>query len=295
MFLNLQKISCRRIIGVVGSKHMEYLPDIIPCLLHLLNDEAPPVVRQAIKTGTTLFAKLIQRLVIQGLFSTGGIDDALKSSWEWLLKFKSAVSLMAFQTTGNEGVRLLAVKFVEKTVLMYTPDPNIPSDPTSEATKDMGFNIAWLRGGHPLLNVGDLAMEASQNLGLLLEQLKSPKVKSLSTSMIIVFITSLSAIAQRRPSFYGRILPVLLSLDPASSIIKLRVPGAFHALKSAFSACLECTHSSAEPVFLLASTYLDTFLLTGTFEMCPFALISVCAQRQELTDTLSIEGYIMFF
>jgi len=235
------------IIGVVGSKHMEYLPDIIPCLLHLLNDEAPPVVRQAIKTGTTLFAKLIQRLVIQGLFSTGGIDDALKSSWEWLLKFKSAVSLMAFQTTGNEGVRLLAVKFVEKTVLMYTPDPNIPSDPTSEATKDMGFNIAWLRGGHPLLNVGDLAMEASQNLGLLLEQLKSPKVKSLSTSMIIVFITSLSAIAQRRPSFYGRILPVLLSLDPASSIIKLRVPGAFHALKSAFSACLECTHSSAEP------------------------------------------------
>ncbi|CAM0151620.1 unnamed protein product [Urochloa decumbens] len=235
------------IIGEVGSKHMAYLPDIIPCLLHLLNDEVPAVVRQAIKTGTTLFAKILQHLVIQGLFSTGGIDDALKSSWEWLLKFKSAVSLMAFQTTGNEGVRLLAVKFVEKTVLMYTPDPNIPSEPPTEATKDMGFNVAWLRGGHPLLNVGDLAMEASQNLGLLLEQLKSPKVKSLSTSMTIVFVTSLSAIAQRRPSFYGRILPVLLSLDPASSIIKLRVPGAFHALKSAFTACLKCTHSSAEP------------------------------------------------
>lgn len=40
-----------------------------------------------------------------------------------------------------------------------------------------------------MLNVGDLAMEASQNLGLLLEQLKSPKVKSLSTSMIMVFVT----------------------------------------------------------------------------------------------------------
>jgi len=130
---------------------------------------------------------------------------------------------------------------------MYTPDPDVPSDPPTETTEDMAFNVAWLRGGHPLLNVGDLAMEASQSLGLLLEQLKSPKVKSLSTSMIIVFVTSLSAIAQRRPSFYGRILPVLLSLDPASSIIKLRVPGAFHALKSAFSACLKCTHSSAEP------------------------------------------------
>ncbi|ONM61130.1 HEAT repeat-containing protein [Zea mays] len=226
---------------------MRYLPDMIPCLLHLLNDETPAVVRQAVKTGTNLFAKVLQKLAIQGLFSNGGIDDALKSSWEWLLKFKSGVSHMAFQATGNEGVRLLAIKFVEKTVLMYTPDPDVPSDPPTETTEDMAFNVAWLRGGHPLLNVGDLAMEASQSLGLLLEQLKSPKVKSLSTSMIIVFVTSLSAIAQRRPSFYGRILPVLLSLDPASSIIKLRVPGAFHALKSAFSACLKCTHSSAEP------------------------------------------------
>jgi symplekin len=104
----------------------------------------------------------------QGLFSTRGIDDALKSSWEWLLKFKSAVSLMAFQaspspffcnqitnllglhlshveslcqTTGNEGARLLAVKFVEKTVLMYTPDPNIPSDPPSEATKGTAYAV----------------------------------------------------------------------------------------------------------------------------------------------------------
>ncbi|KAF0908600.1 hypothetical protein E2562_026648 [Oryza meyeriana var. granulata] len=234
-------------IGEVGLKYMAYLPNVMPCLLDLLNDETPAVARQAIKTGTTLFAKVLQQLVIQGLFSSGGIDDSLKLSWEALLKLKSAVSHMAFQTMSNEGARLLAIKFVEKTVLLYTSDPDSPPDPPNEVTEDVGFNVAWLRGGHPLLNVGDLAMEASQSLGLLLEQLKPPKVKSLSTSMIIVFVTSLSAIAQRRPSFYGRILPVLLSLDPASSVIKVQVPGAFHALKSAFAACLKCTHSSAEP------------------------------------------------
>ncbi|CAM0907456.1 unnamed protein product [Alopecurus aequalis] len=228
-------------IGEVGSKHMVYIPDVMPSLLDLLNDETPAVARQAVKTGTDLFAKVLQQLVIQGLFSSGGIDDSLEVSWEWMLKLKSAVSVMAFQPTGNEGVRLLAVKFVEKTVLMHTPDPDITSDPPSQATE------AWLRGGHPLLNVGDLAMEASQSLGLLLEQLKSPKIRSLSTSMIIVFVSSLSAIAQRRPSFYGRILPVLLSLEPANTIIKMQVPGAFHALKSAIDACLKCTHSSAEP------------------------------------------------
>ncbi|XP_006658175.1 symplekin [Oryza brachyantha] len=234
-------------IGEVGSRRMAYLPNVMPCLLDLLNDETPAVARQAIKTGTSLFAKVLQQLVIQGLFSSGGIDDSLKLCWDALLKLKSAVSHMAFQPMGNEGARLLAIKFVEKTVLLYTPDPDSPADPPNEVTEDMGFNVAWLRGGHALLNVGDLAMEASQSLGLLLEQLKPPKVKSLSTSMIIVFVTSLSAIAQRRPSFYGRILPVLLSLDPASSIIKVQVPGAFHALKSAFAACLKCTHSSAEP------------------------------------------------
>lgn len=234
-------------IGEVGSKHTAYIPDVTPSLLDLLNDETPAVARQAVKTGTDLFAKVLQQLVIQGLFSSGGVDDSLKVSWEWMLKLKSAVSLMAFQPTSNEGVRLLAVKFVQKTVLMHTPDPDITSDPPNQATEDMGFNIAWLRGGHPLLNVGDLAMEASQSLGLLLEQLKSPKIRSLSTSMIIVFVSSLSAIAQRRPSFYGRILPVLLSLDPANTIIKTQVPGAFHALKNAIDACLKCTHSSAEP------------------------------------------------
>ena len=30
---------------------------------------------------------------------------------------------------------MLAVKFVEKTVLMHTPDPNITSDPPNQATE----------------------------------------------------------------------------------------------------------------------------------------------------------------
>ncbi|KAK8913542.1 hypothetical protein KSP39_PZI023708 [Platanthera zijinensis] len=51
-----------------------------------------------------------------------------------------------------------------------------------------------------------------------------------------------------RPSFYGRILPVLFSLDPEMSVVKgVQVPGAQHALKNAFTACLRCTHSSAAP------------------------------------------------
>lgn len=50
------------------------------------------------------------------------------------------------------------------------------------------FNIYWLRGGHPLLNVGNLSIEASQSLGLLLDQLRFPTVKSLGNLVIVVLI-----------------------------------------------------------------------------------------------------------
>lgn len=64
-----------------------------------------------------------------------------------------------------------------------------------------------------------------------------------------MFVTSLSAIAKKRPAFYGRILPVLLGLDPSFSVIKgVRVPGVHHALKNAFLTCLNCTHLAAAPV-----------------------------------------------
>lgn len=54
--------------------------------------------------------------------------------------------------------------------------------------KEMGFNISWLRKGHPFLKLGELSVEATQSLGLLLGQLRLPMVKSLSTSMMVVLI-----------------------------------------------------------------------------------------------------------
>lgn len=233
------------ILGEIGKKHMELLPEIIPTLITYLKDETPPVVRQAILTGTSLFRNTLVKVSIQGL-NSGELSEPLKSSWASILKFKEAVLPLASQP-GIDGVRLLAVKFIEAMILLYTPDTTVPSDPPQEFD-GLQFNISWLKGGHPLLNVGDLAIEAGQSLRLLLDQLKFPKVKSISNSIVIVLINSLSTIAKTRPSFYGRILPVLFSLDPEISVVKgVQVPGAQHALKNAFTACLQCTHSSAAP------------------------------------------------
>lgn len=236
-------------VGDVGLRHMEFLPEILPVLITVLKDRTPAVARQAITCGIDIFRCTLVKVAIQGLYSSE-LDNSLESSWAWALKFRDEIYAIAFQL-GSDGRRLLALKFVEAVILLYTADPSASSEPPADHAyegKFEEFNISWLRGGHPILNVGDLSIEASQSLGLLLDQLRSPTVKSLSNLMIVVLINSLSAIAKKRPAFYGRILAVLLGLDSSSSASKgVHVSGVHHALKNAFLSCLKCTHPGAAP------------------------------------------------
>ncbi|KAL6988547.1 hypothetical protein U1Q18_014299, partial [Sarracenia purpurea var. burkii] len=237
------------LIGDVGLNHVEFIPEIVHVLITLMKDGTPAVSRQVIGCGIDLFCSTLIKVTIQGLYSSE-LDDSLASSWAWILKYNDEMYPIAFQT-GSDGIRLPAVKFVKAVILLYTPDPSGSSEPPLHQTSEgkfVEFNISWIRGGHPLLNVGDLSIEASQSLGLLLDELRLPTVKSLSNLMIIVLVNSLSVIANKRPAFYGRILPVLLGLDPSTSANRrLRVSAAHYALKNAFLSCLKCTHPGAAP------------------------------------------------
>ncbi|KAI7991525.1 hypothetical protein LOK49_LG12G00852 [Camellia lanceoleosa] len=180
--------TCLWMIGDIGLKHMEFILDIIPGLITILKDGTPAVARQTITCGIDLFRSTLVKVAIQGLYSSE-LDNSLESSWAWVLKFRDEIYFIAFQP-GSDGTRLL-IKFVEATILLYTSDPSGSSEPPPHQAfegKFLEFNISWLRGGHPVLNVGDLSIEASQGLGLLLDQLRFPIVKSLSNSMIIVLI-----------------------------------------------------------------------------------------------------------
>lgn len=238
-----------QIIGEIGLKHLELLTGIIPALIDVLKDDTPAVARQAIKCGVDIFRCFLVKVSVQGSYSSE-FNESLKLSWACVLKFKDEICLMAFKV-GSDGRRLSALKFVESVVLLYTPDPNgllePPSDQMSEGTFEE-FNVSWLRGGHPILNVRDLSAEATRNLGLLLDQLRFPSFKTHSYLVIIVLIKSLSTIARKRPTFYGRILPVLLGLDPSKSTSKgMHLAGVYHALKNAFESCLNCTYPGAAP------------------------------------------------
>ncbi|KAK9159079.1 hypothetical protein Scep_005653 [Stephania cephalantha] len=235
--------------GEIGLIFTEFVPEIVPVLIAYLKDDTPAVARQAITSGTYLFRSILEKVAIQGLHSSE-LDELHKTSWGWMLKFKDTLHSIAFQP-GRDGIRLLSVKFVEAMVLLFTPDPNTSSEIPSIRTSNVkieGFNISCVKGSHPVLKLGDLSIEAGQSLDSLLDLLRFPKVKSLSNSMMIVLINSLSAIAKKRPAFYGRILPVLLGLDPPISVIKgVRFAGVHHVLKISFLSCLKCTHQGAVP------------------------------------------------
>ncbi|CAL1399353.1 unnamed protein product [Linum trigynum] len=234
------------IIGELGLKHLVFIPEIVPVLMTLSEDSVPAVARQAITCGTRLFRATLITIALQGLHKSE-LDDLLKAAWSSMLEFKDKVYSIAFKV-GSGGVKLLSLKFVEAVILLYTPDPNGPTEPPNYEGEHLEFNISWFRGGHPVLNVGDLSIEASKRLALLLDQLRPPTVKSLSNLVIIVIINCLASIAKQRPLYYGRILPVLLGLDPSNSAIKgMHAPGAKLALKNAFLTCLKCTHPGAAP------------------------------------------------
>ncbi|KNA19015.1 hypothetical protein SOVF_065440 isoform A [Spinacia oleracea] len=237
------------VIGEIGLRHLEVLPETTPALLTVVDDDTPAVARQAITSGTNIFCCTLEKIAIQGL-QASKLDDSLESAWEWMLKLKEKICSIAFESE-SDGKRLLALKFVAAIILIYTPDPNgnteLPPHLIGDV-KEVGFNISCVRKGHPILKLGDLSIEASQSLRLLLDQLRLPIVKTLSTSMVVVLINCLSAIAVKRPSFYGRILPVLLGLDPSNSVIKgLHAYGVQNALKNAFLSCLKCAYPSATP------------------------------------------------
>ncbi|KMT12331.1 hypothetical protein BVRB_5g102710 isoform C [Beta vulgaris subsp. vulgaris] len=134
------------VIGEIGLRHLEVLPETTPALLTVIDDDTSAVARQAITSGTNIFCRTLERIAIEGLHASK-LDSSLESAWEWMVKLKEKIYSIAFEP-GSDGRRLLALKFVAAIILIYTPDPNgsteLPTHLIGDG-KDVGFNISWLR------------------------------------------------------------------------------------------------------------------------------------------------------
>ncbi|KAG0579987.1 hypothetical protein KC19_4G140500 [Ceratodon purpureus] len=204
-------------IGGICLQHTDYVQVMAPALIALLQDSAPGVVQRAITSGSNIFQTVFEQVALQGI-DNGRVEEDLLECWNWMTRFKEAVYSLAFQP-GDDDVQLLALKFVETTLLLFTPNSksSLPDQQTTDGTSE-GFQHLMTRiaGGHPVLDANTLEQEAYKNLGLLLDQLQSTEMPSLSGLVAFAIIDSLTGITERRPYMSETILPVLSALVPKS-------------------------------------------------------------------------------
>ncbi|KAJ4967464.1 hypothetical protein NE237_019313 [Protea cynaroides] len=226
------------LVEELGLKVMEQSYILMPVLLTLLEDGASVVVRQSIVSGTNFYCSILEKMALQ-FHQTGRVEKWLEELWMWMTKFKDVVCAIALKP-GSVGTKLLAMKFLETYILLFTSDTDDPVTSIKEG-KGQTFNISWVVGGHPILDPALFTLEANKALGLLLDQLQF--ASTLCGSLIISVINCLAAIARRRPLHYSKILSALLGFDPNFETLRGGHAASIqYSLRTAFLGFLRCTH-----------------------------------------------------
>ncbi|XP_031276645.1 uncharacterized protein LOC116135075 isoform X2 [Pistacia vera] len=222
----------------VGLKAMEHSYIIMPVLLAFLRDSDSTVAKQSIVTGTNFFCRFLEDIALQFHWNRK-VERWLEELWTWMVRFKDAVFSIALEP-GFVGTKLLALKFLEIYVLLFTSDTNDSEKFTTEGGR-RAFNISWLVGGHPFLDPVTLMSEANRTLGTLLDLLQS--ASNLPGPVTITVVNCLAAIARKRPLQYNTILSALFDFNPNLETLKgCHGVSIQYSLRTAFLGFLRCTH-----------------------------------------------------
>uniref|UniRef100_A0A7N1A2C5 Symplekin n=1 Tax=Kalanchoe fedtschenkoi TaxID=63787 RepID=A0A7N1A2C5_KALFE len=228
-----------------GVKAMEYASTLMPALLTLVKDVDPVVARQSIVSGSNFFHSVLEEMALQ-FNHHGAVEKWLEELWAWMHRFKDAVFVVAIEP-GCLRIKLMAIKFMETCVLLFTSDSNDNLKPLSEVStrRSRTFNISWLGDGHPILDPMTLSAEANRIFGILLNFLRP--VSSLPGLLTIAVVTCLATIARKRPIYYGTVLTTLQNFDPISEMTNgAHAASIQYSIRTAFLGFLRCT----QPAFL---------------------------------------------
>ncbi|KAH9690128.1 Symplekin [Citrus sinensis] len=222
----------------IGLKAMEHSSILVPVLLAFLRDGDSRVAGKSIVCGTNFFCRVLEEITMQFRWH-GKVERWLEELWTWMVRFKDAVFAIALEP-GLVGTKLLALKFLETHVLLFTSDSNDFENFTKEGSKQT-FNISWLSGGHPFLDPVSLTSEANRMLGTLMDLLQS--ACNLPGSVIITVVNCLAAIGRKRPLHYNTILSALLDFNPNFETGRgCHAASVQYSLRTAFLGFLRCTN-----------------------------------------------------
>ncbi|CAH9121732.1 unnamed protein product [Cuscuta epithymum] len=162
-----------QVIEDIATKPMEHTSILLPVLFASLRDSSSLVVKQTIISGTHIFCGLLEELSMQ-FHRRGLVERSHEELWTWMIKFKDAVFCALFEAV-PVGIRLLALKFLETYILLFTPDATDSEKFTSEASTKFrkAVNISWIVGHHSFMDPAALISDANRTVGILLDLLHS--------------------------------------------------------------------------------------------------------------------------
>ncbi|KAM3305159.1 symplekin [Capsicum chacoense] len=225
------------VIEAIGMKAKEHLLVLMPVVFACLKDMNSIVAKQSIISGMKIFCGVLEELSSQ-FHRHGIVERWLEELWTWMIKFKDTVFGFIFEA-GPIGTKLLALKFLETYILLFTSSDGEKSG--AQAKRGWTFNISWVVGHHPVLDPASLTSDAKNNVGILLDLLRS--ASSLHGLLTISVINSLAVVARRRPIHYNRIFSALLDFDPNFEMTKGgHAASVQYSVRTAFLGFLRCTH-----------------------------------------------------
>ncbi|KAG2297743.1 hypothetical protein Bca52824_044412 [Brassica carinata] len=235
----LVRKSLLEIIEEVGLRMLDHSYVLVTVLLVLTRDEDPIVAKKAISVGAAFYCSILEEMAMQ-FHHRGKVDRWVGELWTWMVKFKDVVFSTALEP-GSVGMKVLALKFMETFILLFTPDASDPENFSNEGTRQM-FNISWLAGGHPILNSATLMSEANRTFGILLDLIQS--AGRLPGALTIAVVSCLAVVARKRPIHYNTVLSVLLDFHPnLETVTGCHAASVQYSIRTALLGFLRCTSS----------------------------------------------------
>ena len=187
--------------AVLKQRPQEFLSKSAECLLNLLSDESPGVLKYAIRAAGEVFRRVLHSLCAE----RGAVSPATAKLWTTVSRMKDTivakVAVGSVRST-NDGVRTQSIRFIENVVLMYSD----VGPQQTEGRKRAGLSLQSVPLGHAVLNRKALREEG----GRILEELIALLNTELSASNYQVLIYVLGAVAKERVPRADTVMPHIL-------------------------------------------------------------------------------------
>jgi len=226
------------------KKDPEVLPKVIANLQMMMGDQAVAVQKRVIQAMTQLY-----KSTLKYLSSASSISDRMEAAWGLVLNIKEVI--VQFVDSDNDGIRTLALKFMEMIVLIQTHRE------ADSAVKENDFSLDDIPLGLKLARPRKLEEDARRVFD---EMVKYHGSAHISSANLMTCMGSLANIAKLRPEFMSKVITALemLHANLPPTLAKSQVSSVRKHLKNQLLTLLK--HRTAAEQFFTNMTTLLTDL-----------------------------------